>query len=360
VAGRVVERGTDSPVAGAAVQIGYDYGGEQRSTLWPQIARTDSQGRFRFVGVPDQAVVLFAQAAGKAPCVASVTVACGDSVVLELDAVRSLRGRVHDENGDGLAGWSIQPKPGFLLGYSPGWSGRVTVSDSVGEFVLEDVAATGLELNVGKALRAVRVQVEDDAEYVDVLVPSETHLEVSVSFPQGDEPDGAVLAFVLPEGSDLSMGAHSAELDRRGRATFPGLDGEAAFDVLIVEPTSAFSLIAFRRGVRPSSGPLAIDLDPAEMLRTRVVGRVVDAAGAEIAAARVRFARQGIECSLPPFEVTTDERGRFAADGIPALGVELTVEHAGARMRVPLDDAVTNADRVLGDLQFVPQDPRAR
>lgn len=141
--GRVLDR-EGRPIEGASVAQGSDrWGTEYPDTM------TDAQGRFRFRGIKPGEVVLTVQARGHAPDVKQMTLAKeGESVEFRLGPGRTIRGRVVDPDGKGVAGITVvadtwRGHRSIHFEIKTDQDGRFRWDDAPGDEVLFDVVPTG-------------------------------------------------------------------------------------------------------------------------------------------------------------------------------------------------------------------------
>ena len=139
VQGRVVDDESGDVIAGAQIKVGW------RNAS----AKTDAQGRFRCFGVPlqeDLWTSIAAEALGYARCEFDIQSGT-EEVELRLKRGQTVRGRIVDEHGAGLAGTRVS-----LIAYVSDRSARrrrkgtrmdrrATFSDSEGVFVLRNLQA---------------------------------------------------------------------------------------------------------------------------------------------------------------------------------------------------------------------------
>ena len=350
VEGRVVARG-GAPVPGAEVFLAERApreGASKGTRGRTPDATTDRAGGFVLDDLPEGEPrhLVVAAAGHRTEAVLGVRPPTAEPLLVRLDPVSSLRGRVVDEEDEPVAGARVHVEWRFVLPDDPlrRPSGdlveRIGTTGGDGVFEVADVPAGAVTLAVSTDEHApldgveVRVpQAADDPELVLVLREG-ARLEGRVSTDAGDPVEGARVA------GEAQTGVTDAE----GRYAISGLAaGEET--VRLFHPDYPRQ----ERVVRIEEGVNVLDFElPAG---TEVTGRVVDAAGEEVAGATVALA------PLDRFRGSS-YRARSGEDG----GFRLAPVAAGRyRLQGEADGfagggdaiAVTVAREPVGDLELV-------
>lgn len=148
VSGRVVDKATRKPVASFQAGVSNSRSGGGMMMVMPPTLRafTNDDGSFVLDHVPAGAVALVAQAPGYAQARMNLTVEEGkplSDIELELDPGTRLVGKVTGPDGSALAGAGVRVAM-FGSGGTVvlGGTGKSTVTDANGEYVLEALEAT--------------------------------------------------------------------------------------------------------------------------------------------------------------------------------------------------------------------------
>ncbi|TAJ09045.1 MAG: sigma-70 family RNA polymerase sigma factor, partial [Planctomycetota bacterium] len=171
LSGRVLRKLDDSPVVGATVELHYSRDLASQQTADAVFVETDSEGRYRFEGLPpgDRMFAAFPIADARSQWIV-LTLAPGRSIEqdIRVDTGRVLRGRVVDRD-------TQAPIADAVVG--EGWAMRRTVrTDARGEFELRGFAANDLYELAVRAQGYGRIDLELHArqpavdEFVEVAL----------------------------------------------------------------------------------------------------------------------------------------------------------------------------------------------
>jgi protocatechuate 3,4-dioxygenase beta subunit len=197
IAGRVTNA-EGKPVSGAIVSAkgtsasGASSGGHGPRGMQDQ---TESDGTFLVEGLDPGTYAITVAASGyRSAEVPTVTVANENdvpSIDVRLEPGRTVRGRVLDATGTGIAGALVMTAPS---GAASGSGGLPTTSDVNGAFVVTAPADGPIDLTAIASgfppARAVAVQPQDGAEVV-LRAPRPGHIRVSAQNPDGSPVVGA-------------------------------------------------------------------------------------------------------------------------------------------------------------------------
>jgi RNA polymerase sigma factor (sigma-70 family) len=303
VSGRVLQVGTEQPVAGADVLLSPS-GGEGRN----RIVRTNESGRFAIEDAEAGNYQLFAIQGSVATAALPLSIGTldrVDGIVLQLGDGLSVEGRITDPSGRGIGGVAVRllatdQAPGALV-MAPGT--RTTLDGAYRLSKLRPgryrLMADGVDVGFGSSERAVQVAAGGGKQDLH-LTPASLLTGRVLGI------DGAPARGVL------------VQLERSGRVTASQLtvtDDQGRFQ-LILKGEEPMVLAAWER----SQGIAIVPIDVAAGARDRhfelrlaggasLSGQVRFAGGGPAAGASVAVTRQ--EGAVIYDSVTTDEAGRF-------------------------------------------------
>lgn len=307
--GRVLDRVTRKPIAGAFVWPREDPGAA---------VRTDSAGTYTLVD-PPQGGVLAAAALRHLPAEAAVRVP-GPDLLLSLRPGRPAFGTVVDEAGRPIAAAEVRVLPAEGNG-EPDFARVVRVaSDPKGRFTLDTLPASRVDLEarargfVPTLVRGLTIAPGEGAfDLGSVMLASGARLEGVVEDPEGHPVEGATITVQIADQNATRLALAGSPPEER--ATVTGADGRFALAGL--QPGEVVGLLVKRQGYTsravsrlqpPLEEPVRVVLDPA----SRISGRVLDEKKDPIAGAQVVLRREsGIAAAG-----TTDGEGRFLLEGV--------------------------------------------
>lgn len=290
--GRVVERSTGSPVAGAAVEIGDRFGwflgrlrpdGSRESVL-PRACVTDAHGRFLADGLLAGTVAVHGRARGLAPAWTNATLPPGGEaeVTLELERGCRVHGRVAHTDGRPAAGAAVR------CGLEGSFGAVGTVTDGDGRYELADVPAGPASLHAslppwGQATAHPRLEPGTDFEWNAALDPYHDRVDGRLVDAQGRPLPGWWVV------------AHTDSRHDAGSPALVGDDGAFALGPFLgtpelelrVHPRGArggagspeTQAVYVKRGVRPGVHDLAITVPDTALPSAWLRGRLVHPSG---------------------------------------------------------------------------------
>lgn len=330
-----VRDGGGAALAGALVWAGHDPG---------RFTRTDASGRYVLPAGVAEEIRVQAHAAGfVARGRAFKSAAFGGEIVLVLPPALTLRGRVVDAAGGGVADAQLMAvvqgaRPAMIRLDGAEARGE---TDSEGRFVLAGLTPGVYSLTTngagfGTAAHAIELPNDGQQEALEIVLAA-GRLVVGRVVDLEERPlEGIVVRLRATAGGEEEEeeDAYTATSDADGIFKLHGLPGET-LDVLARGRAVAPLAV---RGVQvaPGSGPVDLGtlvLAPGASL----AGRVVDPSGAVVAAAEVwiidtpeqaaRWRREGVEGEAG---AVADAQGRFLAEGLePGREVGLYVDGPG-------------------------------
>lgn len=207
VRGRVVERATQQPVAGARVTHAsvLDRSG---LSLTPLTTRTDARGNFELADVPPGGMALRVEAAEGGAVDGPFQVAEGETIErwVELHAGGSLEGRLLDANGVGIGGASVQLIGTHVVG-SNRWRTATTATD--GSYSFADLPPGIFEISWMREMEGQRtsdlqrlVVLQEGVNRLDLRPRGATTLRGTVTQEDGSARPVAAL-YVYQRGRNL-------------------------------------------------------------------------------------------------------------------------------------------------------------
>jgi protocatechuate 3,4-dioxygenase beta subunit len=384
IVGRV-EGPEESVVADLPVELGPDLSGgfrpmEMAGSVSSRRARTDSQGRFEFGGVP---AALSQILSVRHPNLATkfeggIALAPGERrvVLTECTAGAILRGRVLDERGEPVEDADVGAHLRGLLGEA-GDALREAETNGDGDFLLLGVAPGALTVKASKrgyldaVLRLDQPVGEGKAlAGLELVLSSGESIAGTVLLPGGGPAAGATVRArpdpLRPRGPGLmpTIGAHGgrAETDEAGHFEIGGLSDvpyvvTARLDpepTLVSGPTplpepgpaeQGTSASAQATDVIPGEGEVLLQLE----FLALVAGRVTDLEGAPVTEFAVTATRigSGVMFNLGAERIThgvENEEGMFQLAGLRPAAYDLTVSAPGFGPSEPLEVAVPRED----------------
>ncbi len=320
VAGRVVEKGSNKPIAAFQAGISTSRGGGAFMMMGPPQMKsfTSEDGSFVLENVPAGAMNIVAQAPGYANGRANVDVEEGKTtsdVVIELDTGVRLIGKVTGPNGAALADAQVQLQPSPTGQFSRSGSLRRATTDANGEFTLEalDAGEETFEISHPKYLSTTKtVTLKGRETRMDVQLAGGQRLTGTVVTDSGmPVPDAEVEAFTA---SGMAM--------ERARTNSSG-----TFEFVSLAP-ARYRFTARKAGYVEG---VADDVDVSSggnvriQLRTggTIYGRITGLTEQELAGATVT-ARSGRLSS----SAAVDPSGNFRIDGSPTGTVHVSATTA--------------------------------
>ncbi|MEZ4253199.1 MAG: carboxypeptidase regulatory-like domain-containing protein [Polyangiales bacterium] len=348
------------PLAAARVEIlVLDAEGMPDESLAPRLESTDVNGRFELADLPPRPLRIRASMLGYAPLVVDLD-ADAPEVAIELEPAEALVGVVYGVDGEPAEGATVR-----LVG-SGVWPPREVVADGDGAFAFGDVppgiyevsARRGSDVATPRRGLPFGVGVAPSAAEGGARAAVELHLLPGRSLRGrviDDEGQGVADATLSITEEVVGLVPRELETARDGSFVIEGLAADAAW----ITARAPGYVGASVRAVFP--GPVDIVLPRGAIVR----GRVVDARGAPLANATVRFLSTATAGPAPPSTlraggglgvtagpvppipldavlgagetasplvanavVVTDAEGRFVLEGVPAGVGELQADQA--------------------------------
>jgi uncharacterized GH25 family protein len=322
VQGRVVEKGSNKPIASFQAGISTSRGGGGFVMMAPPQLKafTSEDGSFVLENVPAGAMNIVAQAPGYSNGRVNVDVEEGKTVsdvVLELDLGVHLTGKVTGPNGAALSDASVSLQPSPTGQFARSGSVRRATTDSNGEFTLDslDPGEETFEISHPKFLSTTKtVTLKGRDMRMDVQLSGGQHVTGVVVTADGmPVADAEVEAFTAS-----GMDGDSVRTNASGQFEFPSL-GNARYRFVA---SKTGYLEGTLEDVDASSGTnLRIQL------RTggTIYGRVTGLSEQELSGASV-MARSGRTMST----AAIDPAGNFRVEGAPIGSVQVSAQ-AGSR-----------------------------
>jgi len=368
VTGQVLDAASGEPLPGAVVC-------HRQSTV------SDEEGRFRFeIPAEDKPVIwISAKADGHQGRGLKWNAGTdnGRPVTIRLPRALQLRGRVVDEVGEPVGGAEVRVR---MADRDDLWDEKpvsIYTTSSTGGFRSRDFRVTGYELRVeaeGYAVAFLRVGAEEAHEPLEVVLHRGALLTGRVMSPEGSPlPDARLLLAATPDDPGRWASARREVLfetttERSGGFRFPRLP-KMKLDLEATAPGWAPTRLPSVE--IPPDGALdlgEIRLQPAVSLE----GRVEDPQGRPIPDAAVASEREHSTESRPLAAlpaVATDERGRFAIDGLrTGEALQLEVKRQGylgasvnafASASTPVKIVLTPEARISGVVMWPDGKPAA-
>ncbi len=311
IAGTVVD-GAGAPVPGAAVWLSRP----SSARLGTVVAVSDARGAFRLEHVSGERYLQAYDAALASARVHRVVCLGGrhHDVVLRLTAAGgSVRGRVRDRLGAGIAGARIEIGAGYrppvadALGRrQPAWPARVVWTDARGVFEAAGVPAGRTMVSVsapGRVGRTVAVDVDPGADTAFDLDLVEGVLAGTVADSRGRPLAGAWVGWWQPERDRAEIGVRT---DAMGRYRLSGFSSPRV-TVWVDGGVGGVRrrLFEWENGGAQTWNPVLGDG------RARLHGRLLGPDGEGLASWRLVMRPAGVGGEPWPRQVTTDTAGRF-------------------------------------------------
>lgn len=333
VVGRLVD-GSDRPTRGRVVVAEAAGSSVPPSLAATLLAEAGADGRFRISGLPGGSAVLTATAPGfggkrveaeMLPARAETDVG---AVVLESGL--TIRGRVHDKAGQGIAEAWIGARVPRPMGPNPDMPSTVTEAD--GRFVLGGLEPGRYNLTVHASGFGFAPQdVEAGAENVDIVGQPSGSLTGTVVDENGQPVTSfRVNARPVTQGMPFSggriMGSFRMQSVDSAEGRFVVEDlAPAEYTLQVLAPErepASVSSVAVPAGGTADVGRLKVG--PGGMVR----GVVVDGTGSGVAGATVRSQGPGMMMMAGTFpETATDASGAFELRGLPGGTARVTASH---------------------------------
>ncbi len=345
IAGRVLAP-DGKPIAGASVQVGYDFGrptpledGTQGEEPAPILATAEADGAFRIEGVAPGATFVAARARGwSAAARMTLTVEAAPtttSLTLRLAAAAVLLGTARDESGAALSGASVEIGrwTDFLH-----WQATSAVDGSyrvegvpcdppiegadpraAAAFGPQRVQVEATHANGGRASASVVVKPGEESRWDPVLAAGKA-LRVRVL----DEEDQPVEGIVVYAGWMSSLGQGQGKTDRTGRTTIGRLSQPSYELRAFGDSGYAF---AFLGNAKPGPEEVVWRIRRADIPSARVVGAVVGPD--EKVPPGIAFVPMSASAGQGMFQAVDPATGRFASELLPPGEYDLTVQAPG-------------------------------
>jgi hypothetical protein len=338
--GRVLDAGGE-PAPGVHVFLAppRDFAGDPLTYYREPYHQTDGEGRFDFRGLP--AGIHFVVAAGTGGRLAlgapqGVALAPGEerSIGLQLLPRSSVRGRVLDADGRGIAGVGVGIRPirlhvpgpsigrGVVIGEVPelwddAW--RRSVTGENGEFVVEGVVTVGERATV-RAIAAGYMELREERAVAEILAPEGLTLTLRRSAPAitgrvvgpSSEAQPRIPLVAMASAGGASTPRHFGTTDEGGRFAIEVPAGESqtymvAPDILHMGRVGYTTEPTHFENVAPGASDLTFRVVPLDRLR----GVVVDAeTGAPVTTFEVTFFSD-VDGGFRPNRLIVDDLGRF-------------------------------------------------
>jgi len=317
VEGRVTDATGGPEVGMELVVIAMDQ--TERARMSFAVTRTDADGTYRVEHLPLETMIVVLLRDEDRPDVRPIEVRPDAVVRADFVAPHSgarLRGRLLDAAGAPVALQNLGLFRRRTATWTQDWVASTT--DESGSFLFEGVEPDAYQIflidEMGSGLRCVdEFDVPAWPEMVhDVTLP-DGRLEVRVHDARAGAPvPRAAVMLLRIDGSETDFAAH-AESDEQGRCTFTDLRaGNYVAAVYPSTPGLGYALSDEHAVDGASAGPVEVALPEGGA----VVVRVTDPAGRPLTGAIVRFRDEANEEHVFGRMPTTDEQGRYRAQGL--------------------------------------------